>query len=116
MHESNFHVTWFSYVSKTRDVVRRVSHNRVDFNMATTASSRPSMSEFQHYSPTFGPRILAIAMGTSGWRVSPVVENASVDDTNTAAAATFFVAIDDKTFVPHFNCYIGNTSQCRMTC
>jgi hypothetical protein len=32
------------------------------------------------------------------------------------AATTFFFATDSKTFVPHFNCCIRNTSQCRTTC
>jgi hypothetical protein len=73
MHESNFHVTGFSYGSNTRDAVRRVSRSRADFDVAaTTASSwiltataskwilvattsnQASKPEFQHSSPTFG--------------------------------------------------------------
>jgi hypothetical protein len=34
--------------------------------------------------------------------------NASLDDANAAAAATFFFTTDGKTFVPPFNCYIRN--------
>jgi hypothetical protein len=52
-------------------------------------------------SPTFGPGILATAVGTSSWRASPAVENAFVDDTDVVAAATFFFVTDD-TFMPTF--------------
>jgi hypothetical protein len=45
----------------------------------------------------------------------PVVGNASVDDTDVAAVATFFVVIDGKSFVLIFNCSIRNTSKCRMS-
>jgi hypothetical protein len=84
MHESNFHVTGFSYRSNTCDAMGKVSHSRADFDVATTAasswilatiasrwilaaatSSRASRLEFQHSSPIFGPGILAVAMGTS---------------------------------------------------
>jgi hypothetical protein len=82
MHESNFHVTGFSYWSNTHDVMRRVSRSRATFDVATTAtsswilaattssyivaaiasrwilaataSSRSSSLEFQHSFPTFG--------------------------------------------------------------
>jgi hypothetical protein len=64
------------------------------------ASSRPSRSEFQHSSPTFGPHILVAVVGTSSWKASPTVGNASVDDTDAAATASFFFATDGKTFVP----------------
>jgi hypothetical protein len=134
MHESNFHVTEFSYGSNTCDAMGRVSRSRAAFNvaatatsswilatatsswiLATTAFSRPSKLEFQHSSPTFKLGILAAAMGTSSWRASPAVGNASVDNTDVAAASTFFFTTDGKTFVPHFNCYICNTSKCRTT-
>jgi hypothetical protein len=84
MHESNFHVTGFSYRSNTRDAMGRVSHSRAAFNvtattasswilaatasrwiLAATASSRSSRPEFLHSSPTFRPGILAVAVGTS---------------------------------------------------
>jgi hypothetical protein len=124
MHKSNFHITGFSYRSNTCDAMGRVSHSRADFDvaataasscilaaaasswiLAATASSRPSRPEFQHSSPSFGPGILAATVGTSSWRVSPAVGNASMDDIDTAA--TFFFTIDGKTFVP-FNSYIHN--------
>jgi hypothetical protein len=103
-HKSNFQVTGFSYGSNTRDVMGRVTHSQADFDMATTvtsnwilattASSRASRPEFQHSSPTFGPGIQATAMGSSTWRASPAVGNASVDDTD--AAVTIFLATDNK--------------------
>jgi hypothetical protein len=97
MHESNFHVIGFSYGS------------------STTTSSRPSRLEYQHSSSTFGPGILATDVGTSSWRASPTVGNASVDDTDAATVVTFFFSTDGKTFVPTFNCYLRNTCQCQMT-
>jgi hypothetical protein len=132
MYESNFHVTGFSYGSNIHDVVWRVSCNQAAFVVDTTAgstciqlavttsrwiladvaSSQPSRPKFQHSSPTFGPWILAVAMGTSCWRVSLAVGNASMDETNTTDAATFFFTTDGKTFVPPFNCYIHNTNKC----
>jgi hypothetical protein len=120
MHELNFHVTGLSYGSNTRDVMRRVPRSWAAFDVVATAtsnwilvatayrwiltatvSSRPSRSEFQHSSPTFGSGILATAVGTSSWRASPAVENAFVDDTDVVAAATFFFVTDD-TFMPTF--------------
>jgi hypothetical protein len=81
--------------------------------LVTIASSQSSRPEFQHSSPTFRPRILTtVAMGTSSWRASPTVQNASVDDTGIAAAATFFFATDGKSFVSTFNCSIHNMSKC----
>jgi hypothetical protein len=54
--------------------------------LAATASSRPSRPEFQYSSPTFRPGILATTtVGTSSCRASPGVENATVDDTDTAS-------------------------------
>jgi hypothetical protein len=82
--------------------------------LAATTSSRPSSLEFQHSSPTFRTQILATTVGTSSWRASPTVGNAFMDDTDVAAAATFFTT-DGKIFAPPFNCYIHNTSKCRTT-
>jgi hypothetical protein len=83
--------------------------------LAGTTSSQPSRLEFQHSSPTFRPGILAAAaIGTSSWRASPAVGNAFVDDTDVAAATTFF-ATDGKSFVPTFNYSIHNTSKCRTS-
>jgi hypothetical protein len=68
--------------------------------------------------PTFRPRILAATtVGTSSWRASPAVGNASMDDTDTdaVAAATFFFTTDDKSSVPTFNCSIHNTTKCRTS-
>jgi hypothetical protein len=84
MHESNFYVTGFSFGSNTRDAVGRVSHSRIDFDVATTATSSwilaattskwilpattsnwASRPEFQHSSPTFDPGILVAAVSTS---------------------------------------------------
>jgi hypothetical protein len=134
MHESNFHVARFSYGSNTRDTVGRISRSQADFDvvatsasskmlaatasrwiLATTASYRPCRPQFQHSSPSSGPQILAVTVGTSSWRASLTVGNASMDYTNTAAATTFFFTTDGMTFVPPFNCYINNKSQCR-TC
>jgi hypothetical protein len=135
INESNFHVTGFSYGPTTRDAMGRVSCSRVASDVATiatsrwilatttfrwilptTASSWPSRPEFQHSFPTIWPRILsAAAVGTSSWRASLVVGNASVDDTNAAAVATFFFATDGKSFMPTFNCSIRNTSKCRTS-
>jgi hypothetical protein len=97
----NFHVAGFSYGPTTCDALGRVSHSRTASNvaaatskwilattafkwiLAATASSRSFRPEFQHSSPTFRPRILvAAAVGTSSWRASPAVGNASVDDTD----------------------------------
>jgi hypothetical protein len=104
--------------------VGRASRSRAAFDMAATAasswilaataSSRPSRLEFYHSSPTFGPGILAATMGTSSCWASPTMGNASVDVTDAAAASTFFFATDGKTCVSPFNCYIRNTSKCRM--
>jgi hypothetical protein len=47
-------------------------------------------------------------MGTSSWRASPAMGNASMDDTDAAIAATFFFSTDGKSFVPTFNCSIRN--------
>jgi hypothetical protein len=94
IHESNFHVTGFSYGSNTDDVVGRVSRNRRASDVAdtvacrwilaatacswiqaatvyrwilpATTSSWSSRLEFQHSSLTFRLGILATAiMGTS---------------------------------------------------
>jgi hypothetical protein len=105
MRESNIHVTGFSNGSNIDDVMGRVSHSRADFDVAATASrwilvitasSRASRPEFQHSSHTFGLGILVVVMGSSSWRASPAVGNATVDDTN--VAATFF-STDDKTYL-----------------
>jgi hypothetical protein len=69
--------------------------------LATTTFSWASRLEFQHSSPTFGLGILAATVGTSTWRASPVVENASVDDNDTAA--TFFFTTDGKTHIRLFS-------------
>jgi hypothetical protein len=77
---------------------------------------RPSKPEFQHSSPTFRPGILAAAaVGTSSSRASPAVGNASVDNTDAAAVATFFFTTYDMSFVPTLNCSIRNTSKYRMS-
>jgi hypothetical protein len=103
MHESNFHVTGFSYGSNTRDAVRRVSCSQADFDVAATtsrcilvtiASTRAPRAVFQHSSPTLGPGILAATVGTSTWRASPAVGNASMDDTGTLT--TFFFVTGGK--------------------
>jgi hypothetical protein len=66
--------------------------------LATTVSSRPSRTEFQHFSPTFWPRVLAATVvGTSSCRASPTVGNASMDDTD--AVATLFFPTDSKSIV-----------------
>jgi hypothetical protein len=68
------------------------------WTLDATASSGPSRPEFQHSSPTFQPGILAAtAVGTSSYRASPGMGNASVDDID--VAATFF-ATKGKPFVP----------------
>jgi hypothetical protein len=85
MYESNFHVTGFSYGSNTRDDVGRVSCSRVAFDVAATATSihlhivrsnhllvdtgrhrlQPAIqARVSALLPTFGPRILAAALGT----------------------------------------------------
>jgi hypothetical protein len=83
MHESNIHVTVFSYGSNTHDAMGKVSHSRTDFDvatttasswilattasrwiLATTASSRACRTEFQHSSLTFGP-------ASQGYYLSP---------------------------------------------
>jgi hypothetical protein len=38
-HESNFHVTGFSYGSNTHDAMGRISHSQADFDVATTTTS-----------------------------------------------------------------------------
>jgi hypothetical protein len=66
--------------------------------------------------PIFRPRILVtVVVGTSSWRASPTMGNASVDDTDAADTATFFFATDSKSFVPTFNCFIHNTSKSRTS-
>jgi hypothetical protein len=118
MHQSNFYVTWFLYGFNTRDAVERLSRSQADFDvaatvtsswilaatatvswwiLAATASSRACRPEFQHFFPTFGPGILAAAVGTSSWRANPVVRNASMDNTNTVT--TFFFTTDGKTYL-----------------
>jgi hypothetical protein len=98
MHESNFHVTGFSYGSNIRDAVGKVSCSRAASNVAATACSRPSRPKFQYSSPTFQIGILAAIVDTSNWRASPAMGNASMDDTDTAAIATFFFTTG-KSFV-----------------
>jgi hypothetical protein len=107
MNESNFHVTGFSYWSNTHDVMGRVSRSWTDSDVAATSSrwilavtafSRVSKPEFQHSSPTFGLGILATTMGTFSWRAGTTMGNASVDNTDAVAAATFFFATDGKTY------------------
>jgi hypothetical protein len=124
---------WVLIRANTHDDMERVSHSRADFDVAATdasswilattasrsihaaiVSSRSSRPEFQHSSPTFRLGILVTAVGTSSWRARPVVGNASMNDTNVAAAVTFFTT-GRKIFVPPFNCYICNTRQCRTT-
>jgi hypothetical protein len=84
--------------------------------LVTTASSRLSRPELQHSSPHLRPGILAAtAVGTSSWRASPAVRNASVDDTNAAVAATFYFTTNGKSFVLTFNCSIRNTSKYRTS-
>jgi hypothetical protein len=84
--------------------------------LAAATSNRSSKPEFQRSSPTFRPWILAVAiMGTSSWRASPAVGNASVDDTDAATTMTFFFTTDGKSFVPTFNYSIQNTSKCRTS-
>jgi hypothetical protein len=61
------------------NVAATAASNRI---LAATASSRASRPEFQHSSPSFGPGTLAATVGTSSWRTSPTVRNASVDDTD----------------------------------
>jgi hypothetical protein len=52
--------------------------------------------------PTFRSGILATAaVVTSSWRASPVMGNASVDDTDATTAVTFL--FDGKSFVHTFN-------------
>jgi hypothetical protein len=81
----------------------------------TAAYNWPSRPEFQH-TPTFQPGIVVAAtVGTTNWRASPTMGNASVDDTDAVATVTFFFATDDKSFVPIFTCSICNTSKCRMS-
>jgi hypothetical protein len=126
MHESNFHVTVLSYGSNTRDAVGRVSRSWAasdvvatatsSWILAATVSSRPFKPEFQHSSPTFRPGILVAAVvGTSSWRISPAVGNASVDNTNVATTVTSFFATDGKSFVHTFNYSIRNMSKYQMT-
>jgi hypothetical protein len=55
------------------------------------------------------------AMGTSSWRATPAVGNASVDDTDTTAVATFFFTTDGKSFIPTFNYSIHNMSKCQTS-
>jgi hypothetical protein len=84
--------------------------------LAATSSCRPSRPEFQHYSPTFRLWILAAsAMGTSSWRATPAMGNASVDDTDTIGVATFFFTTDGKSFIPTFNYSIHNMSKCQTS-
>jgi hypothetical protein len=84
--------------------------------LAATASNRPFRPEFQHSSLTFRLGILVVAaVSTSSWRASPIVGNASVDNIDTTAAATFYFATDGKSFVPTFNCFIRNVSKYRTS-
>jgi hypothetical protein len=49
---------------------------------------------------TFQPRMLATAaVGTSSWRASPTVGNASMDDIDATVAVTFFFLTDNKSIV-----------------
>jgi hypothetical protein len=52
---------------------------------------------------------------TFNWWVSPTVGNASVDDPDAVAAATYFFTTNGKSFVPTFNCSICNMSKYRTT-
>jgi hypothetical protein len=67
--------------------------------------------EFQHYSVTIVPGILDIAdiVGTSTWRASPTMGNASMDDT----AVTF--TSYDKTHIDAFSNLYRNLSHYRLT-
>jgi hypothetical protein len=95
--------------------MERVSRSQAASDVAATSSSQSFRPEFQHPPPTFQLGTLATAaVGTSSWRAIPVVGNASVDDIDVVAAATFFFATDGKLFVATFNCSIRNMSKCRM--
>jgi hypothetical protein len=59
--------------------------------------------------------LAAATVGTSSWGASLAMGNASVDDTDTAATMIFFFATNGKSFVLTFNCFIHNTSKCRMS-
>jgi hypothetical protein len=108
-------VTGFSYGPNTRDAGGRVSDVAAitsNWILVTTASSWPSRPEFQHYSPTFRPGILAVVtMDTSSKRASPTLGNAFMVDINIVATVTFFFTTNCKSFVPTFNCSIRNTSK-----
>jgi hypothetical protein len=81
--------------------------------LAATTSSWLFRPEFQHSSPTFRLGILATTtMGTSSWRASPTVGNASMDDIDAAAVVTFFFTTDGKSFVPTFNYSFHKMSKC----
>jgi hypothetical protein len=75
----------FSHGPTTHDVVGRVSRSRVASDVAVAAASRWILA--------------AVAVGTSSWRVSPAVGNASVDDTDAAATTTFFFPTDGKSIM-----------------
>jgi hypothetical protein len=84
------------------------------YRLPPPPASHPDQS-FSIPPPTFQPGILAVTVGTSSWRASPVVGNASVDGINAASTMTFFFTIDGKSLVLTFNCSIRNTSKCRTT-
>jgi hypothetical protein len=114
--------------SNTRDAVGRISRSRATFDVAATASSQiltaatsrcgymvpaASRPEFQHYSVTIGPGKLDIAdiVGTSTWRASPTMGNASMDDT----LATSFFTSYGKTHINAFLNLYRNLSHYRLT-
>jgi hypothetical protein len=94
-HESIENVTGFSNGSNTRDVVRRISHNRADFDVAAT-SLQLDTDRLQPRVPTLithhrsGILATADTVGTSTKGTSSAVWNASVDDT----APTFFFTVE----------------------
>jgi hypothetical protein len=127
-YESIFHVIGFLDGSNTCDAMGRISYSRATFDVAATTSSwilatyvsrcgflvpTASRPKFQHSTPTVGPGILDVAdaMGTSTWRASPAIGNASVDDT----ATTSFFTSNGKTHIRAFLYLYRNFSQCRPT-
>jgi hypothetical protein len=131
IHESNFNVTGFSYGPTTRDAMGRVSRSRAAYDVAAADTSMwilgatafrwiLATTAIQARVPRLLPQLLAPDTGRRRrghlqQEGKPIVGNASMDDTDATAIATFFFATDDKSFVPTFNCSICNTSKCRTS-
>jgi hypothetical protein len=121
-HESDLHVTGFSYRSNTRDAVGRGSHSRADIDvvatasiwiLAATASSWASRPEFQHSSPPLGQGYWPLPWAPQpGGQVPPWGMPLWMTPMPQRPSSS---PLTVRHVYVHFHSYIRNLSQCRPT-